>query len=185
MKLPRLWIVLGVVVVVLASAVLMSGFINYRQEDINIKTGRARHARYVFFLKMSQAIEDTPLSVALEGQVIDVSPIQAWHSVNTLRFGTRSCTHYAFSDALVQARELTLLSETYDLTPPERTNIAREVLTRWQMAGRDSSAEGYLRDVMMKLDAARKTSVEPVRVATVDDNEPSRQTSDMLHQAER
>jgi hypothetical protein len=53
---------------------------------------------------------------------------------------------------------MTLLSEVYDPTPAERTVIAREILTRWQTAGHDSSAAEYLRDMTRKLDAVKKAA---------------------------
>jgi hypothetical protein len=152
MKSRRLWVILSVAVVGAAGIGLLSfpttaAFVSHLQQDINIKTGQARHSRYIFTVKVSEVLEDTPFSIALGGQTIDVAPIQAWHPVNTIPLGWHHSPHYAFHGDLAQAAEMELISEMSHLTPAQQTEIAREVLTRWQTTGRVSAVAEYLREV--------------------------------------
>jgi hypothetical protein len=152
MKSRRLWVILSVAAIGAAGVGLLSfpptsTFIFHRQQDINIKTGQARYSRYILTVKVSEVLEDTPFSVALGGQTIDVAPIQAWHPVNTFPIGWHHSLHYVFHGALSQGTKMTLMSEVYHLTPAQRTEMAREVLTRWQTTGGDSAAEKYLQEV--------------------------------------
>jgi hypothetical protein len=41
---------------------------NCRVEEINIRTGQARYTRYLWHVRISQRVEDTPLSLALGGE---------------------------------------------------------------------------------------------------------------------
>jgi len=117
-----------------------------RYEDINIKTGQARSLRYVGFVKISQEVRDTPISLALRGEVIDVVDIEPWHRVYTLSPGLHS-PHYHYHSALSQAREIELIAELNELGPEEQRLIAENVLRLWQTERGDSPAGSYLRGV--------------------------------------
>jgi len=118
--------------------------INCRQQEINVKTGRARHSRYLWFLKASETVRDTPLSVALDGEVVYAAPIKPWHRVNTFSPGISNSPHYVFHGAFSQAREMEMICEMIDATPAQKRDIAREILTLWQQAGGDWGCDDYL-----------------------------------------
>ena len=150
----KLWIAIGVVVAVLlltpvaAPIFIPWSSINCEHQDINIKTGQARYSRYLWFLKISERIEDTPLSLALQGDTVDVANIEAWQRVNTFSPGIRHSPHYKFHSALAQAHQMEMLESFRELTPERKKQIATDILTAWQQSGSDSSA----RDLIRKLD---------------------------------
>ena len=167
------WIALGLVATILGLAILAPAVVSYRREDINVKTGQARYSRYVFGVKVSDAVKDTLLSTALAGQVIDIAPIQPWHPVNTFPLGRHYSPHYFFHGALAQVHELALISEMYHPSPERQAEIARAVLTRWQTAGNDHTAMQYLAELDQGLEARQQsTGVTPVPGATADGHEP-------------
>jgi hypothetical protein len=122
--------------------------INCRHQDINIKTGQARYSRSLWFVKVSERIEDTPLSLALQGDSIDVADIKAWHRVNSFSPGVHHSPHYLFHSALHQAHQMGLLESLYDLTPGRKKEIAKAILTAWQQSGRDSGADELIYKLM-------------------------------------
>lgn len=120
-----------------------------RYEDINIKTGQARSSRYVGFVKISEEIRDTPISVALEGKVIDVADIEPWNRVYTFSPAVHS-PHHSFHGALNQARQIELIGELNELGPEEKRAIAGNVLKLWQTEGQYRPVNDYLRTVVEK-----------------------------------
>jgi len=102
-----------------------------RYADINIKTGQARYARYLGFVRLSEEARDTSISLALRGEVIDVADIEPWHRVYTASPGLTS-PHYRYHGALRQARELDMISELNELGTDERHEIAENILMLWQ-----------------------------------------------------
>jgi len=121
--------------------------INCRHQDINIKTGRARYSRYLWFVKISEEVRDTPISVALEGKVIDVADIKPWHRVNTFSPGLRHSPHYRFHGAFAQARKMEMTFELIDANSEERCEIAESILKLWQTEGRYFPVDDYLQTV--------------------------------------
>lgn len=122
--------------------------INCRHQDINIKTGQARYSRSLWFVKVSERVEDTPLSVALQGETVDVADIKAWHRVNTFSPGVRHSPHYIFHSALHQAHQMNLFESLHELTPERKEGIAKSILTAWQQSGRDSGADELINKLM-------------------------------------
>jgi len=57
--------------------------INFRHQDINIKTGQRRDIQKIWFVTVSERVSDTPISVLLSGKTVDAAPVEAWHRVNT------------------------------------------------------------------------------------------------------
>jgi len=102
-----------------------------RYGDINIKTGQARYARYVGFVKISDEVKDTPVSLVLEGKNIDVADIEPWHRVYTSSPGVISA-HYRYHKALSQARQIDVIAELTELGPKDKRLIAENVLKLWQ-----------------------------------------------------
>lgn len=141
------WIAMGVAVTVVLCAPLVVPIffpwtdINCRHEDINIKTGQARYSRSLWFVKVSERFEDTPLSIALQGETVEVADIEAWHRSNTFSPGLRHSPHYRFHSALHQARMMDALAATFHLAPERKKEIAKLILTAWQQSGSDDSAD--------------------------------------------
>jgi hypothetical protein len=130
--------------------------INCEYQDINIKTGQARYSRCLWFMTISERVEDTPLSRALNGSTVDVAAIKAWHRVNTFSPGVHYSPHYRFHGALAQSHELEMLQRMYQLDPTNTGAIARQVLTEWQTNGNYFAADRFLQDKMMELDRDRE-----------------------------
>jgi hypothetical protein len=150
----RLWMAIGVLVAGLLLApfivplfVPWSG-INCEHQDINIKTGQARYSHSLWFIKISERIEDTPLSMALQGETVDVADIQPWQRVNTFSLGIRHSPHYRFHSALPQAKQFEMIEALTDLTPERKSEIAKEILTAWQQTGMATGADEYILSVM-------------------------------------
>ena len=120
-----------------------------RYGDINIKTGQARYVRYLGFVKISEEVEDTPVSLALEGKTIDVADIKPWHRVHTSSPGVIS-PHYRFHGALHQANELNIISALNELDPDKKREIAEGILNLWQTEGSYFSVGPYLQTVFEK-----------------------------------
>lgn len=160
----RICTVIGVVVTsILLAPLIVPIFqpwseINCEHQEINIKTGQSRYSRSLWFIRISERIEDTILSLALQGEIVDVSDIEAWHRVNTFSPGLHHSPHYAFHGAFAQAHEVGMLRDMYKLDSASTRDIARQVLVEWQ-ANRSYFAAGkYLRKKMMELEESRKTS---------------------------
>lgn len=117
---------------------------NSRHQDINIKTGQARYSRRLWFIKISERIEDTSLSLALQGDTVDVTDTRPWRRVNTLSPGLNHSPHYRFHGALSQARMAEVIYAMYEFTPERKREVAVAVLTAWQESGGDRAAEEYL-----------------------------------------
>lgn len=112
---------------------------NCRHQDINIKNGKARYTRYLFFIKISEEIKDTPLSLALQGKTVDLKKSdKEWHHVNTFSLGVRNSPHYIFHSALLQTEQLKSLALFLNLNSGEQKKIAENILKLWQETGRDS-----------------------------------------------
>lgn len=118
--------------------------INCQHQDINIKTGQARYSRCLWFVKISEETKDTPLSAALQGELVDVADIKPWHRVNTFSPGVHYSPHYVFHGALYQANQMNMICTLHDLAPERKREIAKTILALWQNTGRDSGAEEYI-----------------------------------------
>ncbi len=155
MKKRRALIVIGIVagaVVIppLLAPILVSwSEINCRHEFINIKTGQARFSRSLWFIRVSDRIEDTWLSVALDGETVDVAEIEAWHVANTFSPGIGHSPHYSFHNALNQIHQLETIESLLNgsqikTTPERRRKIAGTILTLWQQSGSYRGANEYI-----------------------------------------
>ena len=63
--------------------------VNVHHEEINIKTGQARYSHKLWYIKVSERVEDTLFSKVLAGEAVDVADIEPWHMVNTFSPGRR------------------------------------------------------------------------------------------------
>ena len=135
---------------------------NCRHEDINIKTGQARYLRYLWFVKVAEHVEDTPLSLALQGETVEVKDFPVWERVNTFSPGTHHSPHYRYHAALWQAHQMEMVASMYELTLEQKRDAARAILTAWQKSGSYGGAEEVLENLAKeggskgKLDMDRK-----------------------------
>jgi hypothetical protein len=149
----RRWSIVGVsLLTLLCAPYVVSCFrpgteLRCEHQEINIKTGQARFSNYLWYVKISERVEDTWLSLALQGERVDITSIRAWHRANTFSPGVRHSPHYAFHSALFQAHELTELDELCELTAERKREIARTILSAWQESGADDGANAYISDL--------------------------------------
>jgi hypothetical protein len=144
-------LIAGIAVAALALAPLIvpvfipwSG-INCQHQDINIKTGQARYSRYLWFFKVWEKTEETPLSATLRGETVDVADIEPWHRVCTFSAGGRHSPYYAFAHVFIQANRVGEILALLHRTPERQREIAKTILALWQRTGRDSEADEYIR----------------------------------------
>jgi hypothetical protein len=118
--------------------------INCRSQEINIKTGQVRYSRYLWYIKISERLEDTILSKVLGGESVDAADIAPWHRVNTFSPGLHHSPHYRFHGALSQAHEIELLFEMLEPDAQRKQQIVRDVLRLWQTKGDYFEAERHI-----------------------------------------
>jgi hypothetical protein len=145
----RLLIAIIPVVILLAGPLVIPRLtpwsaINCRDQEINIKTGQARYSRYLWYIRMSERVEDTILSKVLGGESVDVADIAPWHMVNRFSPGLHHSPHYRFHGALSQTREIELLFEMLAPDAQRKEQIVRDLLTLWQTTGSYFGAKPYL-----------------------------------------
>lgn len=162
----RLWISISVVAAVAVLAPLVVPWIipwsciNCRHEDINIKTGIVRQARYLWFVQVSERFLDTPLSLILDGERVDVAGIEEWQRVNTFSPGAPNSPHYVFHDAVHQALVIDSVEPLQELSLERKRELARAILTSWQQLGNDEGADELLRAEIEKQVSGRSGSGE-------------------------
>ena len=121
--------------------------INCTHYEINIKTGQKRSYRCLWFFERAKEITETPLSIVLKGETVDVSDIKPWHRVNTFTPRLRRSPHYYFHGAFANIKQFTYIQDLSILTPTEETEVAKTVLKKWQQSGDDHLAGEYLNDL--------------------------------------
>ncbi|NLE38055.1 MAG: hypothetical protein GX621_08525 [Pirellulaceae bacterium] len=146
----KLWIPLVLLVAVLLLAPLVVP-VFCRHEDINITTGQARYSRSLWFVALSERIEDTSLSRILQGETVDAAHVEPWRRVNTFSPGVRNSPHYRFHAALHQARLMERIETMPELSPERKKDIAREILTMWQTTEGTRQADEYIDRVLEEL----------------------------------
>lgn len=121
------------------------------QDEINIKTGQSRHTRFCCFIKTAETIEDTALSLAVQG-IVDRAEIVPWQKVNVFAPPSKHVSpHYIFHGALSQAREVELIFKLSNAPREKKKEIATQVLTLWQLSGRDDGARDYILQLAKEL----------------------------------
>ena len=141
------WIVVIVIITILFLAPLIIPIIfpwtgiNCEHQDINIKTGQVRYTRNLWYITISERVQDTILSKALKGHIVDIANIKPWHRVNTFSLYWNYSPHYIFHSALSQINQIKQFTPIAKLNPEQKQAIATEILTAWQKSGNDKSAE--------------------------------------------
>lgn len=125
---------------------------NCETQEINIKTGQARHRRYLFFVRIRDTTKDTVLSRAIT-EPVSVAEIKDWHTVNQFAPPWDHISpHYRFHGALSQVRTVEILQKSFDLNQSNVASIARQLLIEWQTNGSYFAASRFLNDTMMELE---------------------------------
>ncbi|MFH1269112.1 MAG: hypothetical protein ABIK89_25575 [Planctomycetota bacterium] len=158
----RTWVIAGVA----AAGLILAPFIvpifapwsgiNCQHQDINIKTGQARYSRCLWFVAVSEQVKETALSVAMQGEVLDVADIEPWQRVNTFSPGVQVSPHYRFHSAFAQAKQLEGAFLMLELGTEDKRAIAREVLRLWQTSGTAYGADTVIQRVWEQRVASRR-----------------------------
>jgi len=153
MKNKKRWKVFGVIVAVLLLAPLLVPIllpwtgINCEHQEINIKTGQVRYTRSLWYITIFERVEDTVLSQAMKGEIIDAADIKPWHRVNTYSPYLKHSPHYIFHSALAQVNQIKQFAPIAKLTPVQKQQIAKEILTAWQQSGNDHGGDDIVSKV--------------------------------------
>jgi len=99
-------------------------------------------------VKVSEKVVETPLSIVLEGEVIDVADIEPWHRVNTFSPGLRHSPHYLFHGALSQIQKMDVICDLNHAGPEKRREIAENILRLWQTEKRYFPVDEYLQSLV-------------------------------------
>jgi hypothetical protein len=118
--------------------------VNVHHEEINIKTGQARYSHKLWYIKISEKVEDTLFSRVLAGETVDVADIEPWHMVNTFSPGQRYSPNYAFHGALAQARTVEVIFKLREPDAQRKQQIVRDILKLWQTKGDYFEAGRYV-----------------------------------------
>jgi len=162
------WI-LGAVALLLAAPFLLSlvgllpwSPINCWHYDVDIHSGRIRYVRHFAFIPISQRIDESALSGALQPD--DLRGAQPdWRRALTLSPRVRNSPHYIFHSAISQIRELEMVWKVGEFTPAARRSSAKRVLELWQQGQSDDGAKPYLRaisDIAFRLSSEHKSTDE-------------------------
>ena len=143
--------VIGATATITAMAVLMLVVpvfvpwtpLNCRHQEVDIMSGRLRFTRYLLFCKVSERIEDSPISKELPEDAV-APAVPEWHRVNTFSPGVHHSPHYIFHSAIYQIHALAGIWEMSELPKDLRRQTAVHVLALWQHSGSDSLANEYI-----------------------------------------
>jgi hypothetical protein len=100
---------------------------------VDIKSGRIRYSRYLFYCKISEKIEDTILTEELGEFAEDVQP--DWHRVNTFSPGVRHSPHYAYHGTIGQINKIAMTWQLFPFSDEAKRQVARTILNKWQADG--------------------------------------------------
>jgi hypothetical protein len=154
-----------VVIVLLSLVVLVAPVLgpwthmNCRHRDVDINTGRLRVSRYLGYWRVSETVQDSPLSrVVLSEAASAITP--DWRHVNTSSPLVRHSPHYAFRGAAAQIHMLAGLWESYEFSQKMRKKTAWIVLCLWEHDEGDSLAEDYIDTLGLMLEADREKTLK-------------------------
>ncbi|MDP7036263.1 MAG: hypothetical protein QF752_17420 [Planctomycetota bacterium] len=147
------WIGAGLVGAVLLAPLVAPSYTPWSGVDkftsyINIKTGKSRFVRSLWFIQTSEKIDDTPVSIALDGERVDVADIEEWHPVSTYSPGGDDPPRHRFHSAFYQASQILLIQRLRNLNPAGKLAIARGLLETWQKTGGDEGGRIYIESLL-------------------------------------
>lgn len=119
--------------------------INCEVQEINIRTGRARFRRYIWYIEVSERTEGTLVSKLLDGREVEVADTEPWQTVNTFcPPGASYSPHHSYHSALYQIQRLGLIFEAADVSRAKRVEHAEELLELWQRDRSDGKAGDFV-----------------------------------------
>src|SRR5262245_32956245 len=121
--------------------------LNCTDQELDINSGRLRFSQYVLFCRVSQRIEDSPLSSALPPDTFSRGDAE-WRHVNRFSPGVHHSPHFAFHSGIFQIRSLADAWEMQRLTPDLRQRTALHVLALWKHEGSDGLASAYINELV-------------------------------------
>ena len=165
------WMACTVLLPLLTLLLLVSGLfqwspLNCWHEDIDIKTGRIQHTRYLLFCQIGKRTEETWLSQSVPDR-LKTAP--DWHRVHTFSPGVAHSRHYRFHNAINQIKTLEMLSNhvTYDLAAKQA--IANKVLELWNSSDSDREAEDFVNQVWANSVAIAKNGQQRFSMENIPD----------------
>ena len=129
-------------------------FINCRDVEIDVNSGRKRISRYLYGITVGREISETSLS----SEVSDPGSPDHWVLVS--RFGPYGghSPHYVYHSAIAQIKQLAAIWDIYDLDAHYRQTTGRGLLREWQTTGSDASADSYLRRISEEAKALERAA---------------------------
>ena len=135
--------------------------INCRHEDVDITTGRLRHSRYFLFCKVSERIEDSPVTKMLPPDILRRRTPE-WRRVNTFSPGVHHSPRYTFHGAIHQIHTLVTvwdMANEYGFSDELKQKTALDVLAIWQQSGSCFLAGDYIRCLRDLADEATRQRI--------------------------
>ena len=139
-------VAVAVVLLILLLVFAFPGVIHRQRDEVDIRSGRIRHSRYVLLIQTSQAVEATEFSRILASNPSGAAEPD-WHVVNTFAGARRVSPHYNFHGAIAQMRGLEMLWRLVPFTDEAKQEVAHSVLKLWQSDRSESAADSYIREV--------------------------------------
>ena len=116
-------------------------------EEINIQTAQVRYGCYVYFLKVTERVEDTWQSDYIDIPADDISAA-SWRRVNTFSPLASHSPHYSFHGALAQVHQLQTAFSLKVFSEAEEKQAVEGLLKKWQESDDYHSAGRYLDDLI-------------------------------------
>lgn len=141
---PRLVTGSLLVVLLVLSALFFPGVYYRHTAEVDIRAGRIRTTDYILLIRVSQRIEDSPLSRALNAQTADQPE---WRMVIEFEGTSRVSPHYSFHGAIAQMRQIEMIWQLAPFTAEAKEQMALTVLALWKAADHDGGAMRYISEV--------------------------------------
>ena len=137
--------------------------LNCRHEEIDINSGRVRYTRMLFYIEVSQRVEETWLS---ENCPVSLRTTREnWRRVNTFSPGVRHSPHYHYHAALAQLSVIRRAEVLVPFTANARREVARRVISDWRIGMGTSAADQYVHDLFDRVGAIHDRGGETMDVA--------------------
>lgn len=137
-------VILGGVALLVASSLFPWTRLNCLHQDVDVRSGRLRDTRYLFYCRVSEQVRDSGISLAL-GPEAGVAGTADWRRVITLSPPfTRHSPHYVFHSASAQIHSIEGAWQVAPFSSEAKREIARTLLLLWQRTGNDSGADEYV-----------------------------------------
>jgi hypothetical protein len=105
--------------------------LNCQHQDLDIHTGRSRITNFIAFCKISERIEESPISRAIPREFVERATPK-WERVNTFSPGLRYSPHYYFHGSFSQISLLAGKWEAAKVDESTRRTMAMHILALWE-----------------------------------------------------